>query len=94
MNIRLCGVAAIIVALAGCSNLTETQQRVGSATVGGAALGAVLGAVGGNAGLGAVAGAGAGLVGGLIYDRTKKNEQSAYDQGYYAGQHHQSHTAY
>jgi hypothetical protein len=36
-------------------------------------------------GLGAVAGAGAGLVGGLIYDHVKKNEQSAYQQGYNAG---------
>jgi hypothetical protein len=73
-------------------NPSETEQRAGTATVGGAALGAVPGAIGGNAGLGAVAGAGAGLAGGLIYDRVKKNEQSAYDQGYYAGQHHQSYT--
>ena len=47
--------------------------------------GAVLGAIGGNAGLGAVAGAGAGLLGGLVYDNFKKDEQSAYQQGYYNG---------
>lgn len=47
---------------------------------------AVPGAIGGNAALGAVAGAGAGLVGGPIYDSVKKNQQSAYQQGYAAGQ--------
>jgi hypothetical protein len=44
-----------------------------------------LGAIGGNAGLGAVAGAGAGLIGGLVYDKVKKDEQAAYQQGYYNG---------
>jgi hypothetical protein len=92
MKVKLGATAALIVMLAGCSDLTQSQQRVGTATVGGAAIGAALGAIGGNAGLGAIAGAGAGLVGGLIYDRVKKNEQSAYDQGYNAGQHHQTPT--
>jgi hypothetical protein len=72
--------------LAGCSDMNNTQQRALTGTVGGAGVGAVLGAIGGNAGLGAVAGAGAGLLGGLVYDNVKKNEQSAYYQGYRAGQ--------
>ncbi len=71
--------------LAGCTGMNDTQQRALTGTVGGAGVGAVLGAIGGNAGLGAVAGAGAGLVGGLVYDNVKKNEASAYQQGYYAG---------
>src|SRR5689334_20146567 len=72
-------------ALAGCSDMNQTQQRALSGTAIGTAGGAVLGAIGGNAALGAVAGAAAGLAGGLIYDSVKKNEQSAYQQGYTAG---------
>src|SRR4051812_7984501 len=71
--------------LSGCTGMTDTQQRALTGTAGGAAVGAVIGAIGGNAGLGAVVGAGAGLAGGLIYDSVKKNEQSAYQQGYAAG---------
>jgi osmotically inducible lipoprotein OsmB len=73
------------IALAGCSGLNDTQQRALTGTAIGAGGGAILGAIGGNAGLGAVAGAAAGLAGGLIYDSVKKNEQSAYEQGYTAG---------
>jgi hypothetical protein len=73
------------VALAGCTGMSDTQQRALTGTAGGAAIGAVAGAIGGNAALGAVAGAGAGLVGGLIYDAVKKNEASSYQQGYAAG---------
>src|ERR1700722_113682 len=71
--------------LAGCSDMSSTQQRALSGTAIGAGGGAILGAIGGNAGLGAVAGAGAGLIGGLIYDNVKKNEQASYQQGYSAG---------
>jgi hypothetical protein len=70
--------------LAGCTGMSDTQQRGLTGTVGGAGAGAILGAIGGNAALGAVAGAGAGLVGGLVYDHVKKNEQAAYQQGYTA----------
>lgn len=80
ITLLLCGLA-----LAGCAGMSNTQQRALSGTAIGAGGGAVLGAIGGNAGLGAVAGAAAGLAGGLIYDKTKKNEQSAYQQGYSAG---------
>ena len=73
--------------LAGCSNMSDTQQRALSGTAIGAGGGAILGAIGGNAALGAVAGAGAGLIGGLIYDNVKKNEQASYQQGYNAGRH-------
>jgi hypothetical protein len=73
--------------LAGCSNMSDTQQRALSGTAIGAGGGAILGAIGGNAALGAVAGAGAGLIGGLIYDKVKKDEQASYQQGYSAGRH-------
>jgi len=72
-------------ALAGCTGMSDTQQRALTGTVGGAGIGAVLGAIGGNAGLGAAAGAAAGLAGGLIYDQVKKNEASAYQQGVQTG---------
>jgi hypothetical protein len=74
--------------LSGCTGMNDTQQRALTGTVGGAGVGAILGAIGGNAGLGAVAGAGAGLVGGLVYDKVKKDQTSAYQQGYAAGQSH------
>jgi osmotically inducible lipoprotein OsmB len=80
MTLLICGVF-----LAGCSGMSDTQQRALSGTAIGAGGGAILGAIGGNAALGAVAGAGAGLVGGLIYDKVKKNEQAQYNQGYSAG---------
>jgi predicted Zn-dependent protease len=78
-------VLACCIALAGCSGLNDTQQRALTGTAIGASGGAILGAIGGNAGLGALAGAAAGLAGGLNYDSVKKNEQSAYQQGYSAG---------
>ena len=71
--------------LAGCANMSNTEQRALSGTGIGAAGGAVLGAIGGNAGLGALAGAGAGLAGGLLFDNVKKNERAAYNRGYVAG---------
>lgn len=82
--------AALAVPVAGCSDLSTTQQRALTGTVGGAGVGAILGAIGGNAGLGAAAGAAAGLAGGLIYDSVKRNEAALYQQGYYAGQHNRA----
>ncbi len=79
----------MILLLAGCAGMSETQQRAVTGTGIGAAGGAVIGAIAGNAGLGAAIGAGAGLVGGLLVDRVKKDEQAAYQSGYAAGK--QSH---
>jgi outer membrane murein-binding lipoprotein Lpp len=73
------------VLLAGCAGRADTQQRALTGTGIGAAGGAVIGAMAGNAGLGAVIGAGAGLAGGLLVDRSKKNQQAAYQSGYAAG---------
>lgn len=46
------GLLACSIALAGCSNMTQTQQRALSGTAIGAGGGAILGAIGGNAALG------------------------------------------
>jgi len=54
--------------LAGCADMTQTQQRALSGKAIGAGGGAIIGAISGNAGLGAGIGAAAGLAGGLIYD--------------------------
>ena len=73
------------VLLAGCASMSDTQQRALTGTGIGAAGGAVIGAMAGNAGLGAVIGAGAGLAGGLLVDKSKKDQQAAYQSGYSAG---------
>ncbi len=61
----LAAVAATVL-LAGCSNMSPTEQRAVTGTGIGAAGGAVIGALAGNAGLGAGIGAAAGLAGGLV----------------------------
>ena len=76
---------AVAVALAGCANLTDTQQRAMTGTAGGAAGGALIGAIAGNAGMGAAIGAGAGLVGGLLVDHSKKQQDAAFQQGLQQG---------
>lgn len=63
---------AAAVSLAGCADMSSTQQRVLSGGAIGAAGGAVLGAIGGNAGLGAAVGGAAGVAGGYLYDQHKK----------------------
>ena len=70
--------------LAGCAEMTTTQQRALSGTTMGAAGGAIIGAIAGNAGLGAGIGAAAGLAGGLIYDKVKKDQAAYYSAGYQA----------
>ena len=69
---RLILVAAVL--LAGCADMTPTQQRALSGTAIGAGGGAVIGAIAGNAGLGAGIGAAAGLAGGLIVDQSRRNQ--------------------
>ena len=83
---RLLLLAAVAVLLVACADMTPTQQRALTGTAIGAGGGAVIGAIGGNAGLGAIAGAGAGLVGGLLVDRSRQAQDSAFQQGFAAGQ--------
>ena len=77
---RLLLLAAVAVLLVACADMTPTQQRALTGTAAGA------GAIGGNAGLGAAAGAGAGLLGGLLVDRSRQAQDSAFQQGFTAGQ--------
>ena len=80
---RLTVAAALL--LAGCADMSDTQQRTLTGAAGGAAGGALIGAMAGNAGLGAVIGAGVGGTGGYLWDQHKKSEEAAYQSGYSAG---------
>lgn len=71
-----------IVALGGCSNMSDTGRRTATGAGIGAAGGALIGSFGANAGWGALAGAGLGAAGGYLYDQSKKKEESAYRRGY------------
>lgn len=71
--------------LAGCANMTPTQQRALTGTAIGTAGGAAIGAIAGNAGAGAAIGAGAGLLGGLLVDQHEKSKERAYQDGVRAG---------
>lgn len=63
-----CVAAILLVTLAGCSNLTPTQNQLAGGTLAGATGGAIIGALAGNAALGTAIGAGVGLAGGAIYN--------------------------
>lgn len=84
--------AAVTLLLAGCADMSPTQQRALSGTAGGAVGGTIIGAIAGNAGMGAAIGAGAGLAGGLIYDYHKRSEDSAYQRGLQEGTQYRSGT--
>lgn len=84
MKTYVLGLAAVL-AMAGCADMSDTQQRALTGTAGGAAGGALIGAIAGNAGMGAAIGAGAGLVGGLLVDHSKKQQEAAFQQGVAAG---------
>ena len=86
-------IASVLVAgllLAGCSGMSDTEQRTLSGGAIGAAGGAMVGAIAGNTAMGAAVGAAAGLAGGYIYDRHKKSEEEAYERGVKDGQSSQS----
>jgi hypothetical protein len=68
--------------IAGCAGMNDTQKRTTTgAAIGGAAVGVATGSWGW-----AAAGAAAGGAGGYLYDKSKKNEQSAYEKGVKDGQ--------
>jgi hypothetical protein len=83
------GVMAIVVAgalaISGCANMSQTEQRTVTGAAGGAAAGAIIGAIAGNAGLGAAIGGAVGGTGGFLYGKHKESEQNAYNQGVQAG---------
>ena len=79
-------VPMVAVFLAGCSGMSDTQQRTLSGGAIGAAAGAGIVAIaGGSAIWGAVGGAAVGAVGGYAYDAYEKSKQREYNQGYQAG---------
>ncbi len=63
-------------ALGGCSNMSDTQQRTLSGTAIGAGAGTAIGAASGSAGWGAAIGTAAGAAGGYLYDRHQKAKES------------------
>jgi uncharacterized membrane protein len=60
--------------LVGCSNMSDTDQRVLSGAAIGAVGGAAIGALSNSAGAGALIGAGVGALGGYIYDRSQNDD--------------------
>jgi len=62
-----------LLATAGCSGMSYTEQRVLSGGAMGATGGAIIGAAAGSAAIGAAAGGGAGLLGGYAYDQYQKS---------------------
>ena len=83
---KVIAITAATLAIAGCSNMSNTEQR----TLSGASIGAVVGGVGtaifhGNPIWGVVGGAAVGAASGYIYDAYKKEQASEYNAGYDAG---------
>jgi len=67
-------VLVVTFAVASCSGMTTTQQRVLSGGAIGASGGALVGWAAGNPAVGAAVGGGAGALGGLIYDQYEKSQ--------------------
>jgi hypothetical protein len=75
------GIIALFAMLAGCADMSQTQQRTVTGAVGGAAAGGLIGAIAGNAGVGAAVGAGLGGTGGFLLGRHNESVNRAYEQG-------------
>ena len=91
---KIIAIAAATVTIAGCSNMSNTEQR----TLSDAGIGAAAGAVGtaifhGNPIWGAVGGAAVGAASGYVYDAYKKEQGSQYNSGYNAGKANQKNQA-
>jgi hypothetical protein len=78
---RTSGVIALFAMLAGCADMSQTQQRTLTGAAGGAAAGGIIGAIAGNAGMGAAIGAGVGGTGGFLLGRHNESVNRAYEQG-------------
>jgi Glycine-zipper domain len=79
------GIIALGAMLAGCADMSQTQQRTLTGAAGGAAAGGIIGAIAGNAGMGAAIGAGLGGSGGFLLGRHNEAVDAAYQQGRAAG---------
>jgi osmotically inducible lipoprotein OsmB len=67
-------IMVLTLALAGCSGMSTTQQRVVSGGAIGASSGALIGWAAGSPAAGAAIGGGAGLLGGYLYDQYEKSQ--------------------
>lgn len=87
MNRKIFLAAALsgAIALSGCANMSQTEQRVMSGAAMGTAGGVVVGAITGDWAW-AAAGAAVGAAGGYLVDRQKQKEQQAYEAGVRSGQ--------
>jgi outer membrane protein OmpA-like peptidoglycan-associated protein len=83
-NKKLLAVAVAAMALAGCANMSETQQRTAVGTGVGAAAGAALGSIFGGSGgatrTGAVLGAAAGGIGTYVWSKRMEDQKRAMEQ--------------
>lgn len=78
------GITAILIAflfLAGCANMSSTEQRVLSGGAIGTAGGALIGVAAGSAAIGAAVGGGMGLLAGLAYDQHQKAQAASTVKG-------------
>ena len=66
-------IMVVALAVAGCSGMSTTQQRVLSGGAIGASSGALIGWAAGSPAAGAAIGGGAGLLGGFLYDQYQKS---------------------
>jgi uncharacterized protein YcfJ len=78
---RTSGVIALFAMLAGCADMSQTQQRAVTGSLIGAGAGGIIGAAAGNAGMGAAVGAGLGATGGFLLGRHNESVNRAYEQG-------------
>ncbi|HEY7323070.1 MAG TPA: glycine zipper domain-containing protein [Candidatus Binatia bacterium] len=78
-------IIALVAMLAGCADMSQTQQRTLTGAAGGAAAGGIIGAIAGNAGVGAAVGAGLGGTGGFLLGRHNEAVNRAYEQGRASG---------
>ena len=75
------GIIILFAMLAGCADLSESQQRALTGSLLGAGAGGIIGAAAGNAGMGAAVGAGLGGTGGFLLGRHNEAVNRAYQQG-------------
>ena len=77
----LLGVAAAVVLLSGCANMSDTQRRTATGAGVGAVAGAGVGAAtGGSVGTGAVIGAGVGALGTYIWSQHMEQQRRDMEQ--------------
>ena len=79
------GIIALVATLAGCADMSQTQQRAVTGSLIGAGAGGIIGAAAGNAGMGAAVGAGLGATGGFLLGRHNESVNRAYEQGRASG---------